>query len=125
SSLAEVLFGNIARAVLALHVRGDDTFRSNPAGLPHLDWISGVLFLGGIVFWLRTERRRWSPVLLVPLLLLQVPSMLVLSQPEEVPSAGRTLGVAPIVYILVASGLWWLLRSIRAAPLPRWLGPTV
>jgi 4-amino-4-deoxy-L-arabinose transferase-like glycosyltransferase len=125
SSLAEVLFGNIARAVLALHVRGDDTFRSNPAGLPHLDWISGALFLGGIVFWLRYERRRWSPVLLVPLLLLQVPSMLVLSQPEEVPSAGRTLGVAPIVYILVASGLWWLLRSIRAAPLPRLLGPTV
>jgi 4-amino-4-deoxy-L-arabinose transferase-like glycosyltransferase len=123
-NLAGTLFGNVTRALLAMHVRGDAGFRSNPAQLPHLDWISGALFLGGVVFWLQPERRRWSPALLAPLVLLQAPSMLVLKEAGDIPSASRTLGVAPIVYILVASGLWWLLRSIRA-PLPRWLRPVV
>jgi hypothetical protein len=118
------LIGNVTRTLLALHVRGDIGFRSNPAELPHLDWLSGALFLGGVVFWLRPERRRWSPVLLVPLVLLQVPSMLVLKEAGDVPSASRTLGVAPIAYILVASGLWWLVQSVRA-PLPGWLKPAL
>lgn len=123
-NLAGTLFWNVTRTLLAMHVRGDISFRSNPAELPHLDWISGVLFLGGVVFWLQPARRRWSPALLVPLVLLQVPSMLVLNEAADIPSASRALGVAPITYILVASGLWWLLRSIRA-PLPRWLRPAI
>jgi 4-amino-4-deoxy-L-arabinose transferase-like glycosyltransferase len=118
------LFHNLISGLLAFHVRGDSIFRSNPVGLPHLDWISGLLFLGGLVFWLLPERRRLSPVLLIPLVLLQAPSWLVLNQPAEVPSASRTLGVAPIVYILVASGLWWLVQARRAG-LPRWLGPAL
>jgi len=109
-----VVLGNFTRALLALHVRGDSIFRSNPPGLPHLDQISGLLFLVGIVFWLERGRRQWSSVLLVPLVLLQLPSMLVLAVPEEVPSASRSLGVAPLVYILVASGLWWLVQTIWA-----------
>ncbi len=109
-----VVLGNFTRALLALHVRGDVVFRSNPSGLPHLDPISGLLFLVGIVFWLKRGRRQWSSVLLVPLVLLQLPSMLVLAVPGEVPSASRTLGVAPLVYILVASGLWWLVQTIWA-----------
>jgi len=123
-NVVETLFWNVTRTLLALHVRGDTGFRSNPAALPHLDWISGALLLGGLVFWLLPERRRWSPALLVPLVLLQVPSMLVLKETGDIPSASRTLGVAPIAYILVASGLWWLVQSIRA-PLPRWLGPVL
>ena len=94
------------------HVRGDTIFRSNPASLPHLDPVSGVLFLAGVVFWLLPQRRRWSPVLLLPFVLLHLPSVLVLGRPYEVPSAGRTLGAAPIAYILVASGIWWLVQSL-------------
>ncbi len=112
--LLPLLLGNARRALLALHLQGDKVFRSNPASLPHLDAISSVLFLGGLVFWLLPERRRWSPLILVPFVLLQLPSMLVLSNPAEVPSASRTLAVAPIAYLLVASGLWWLLdRGLR------------
>lgn len=104
------LIRNIVSAALAYHVRGDNIFRSNPAYLPHLDRISGLLFLAGIVFWLQPARRQWSPVLFVPFVLLHLPSVLVLGHSTEVPSAGRTLGVAPIAYILVASGLWWLIQ---------------
>jgi hypothetical protein len=118
------LLTNVTNGLLAFHFRGDGIFRSNPPGLPHLDWVSGLLFLGGLVFWLLPKQRRLSPLLLVPFLLLQAPSWLVLSRPDEVPSASRTLGVAPITYILVASGLWWLLQ-LRRPTWPRWLVPTV
>ena len=109
------LLNNLAHAALAFHIRGDSNFRSNPRLLPHLDVISGVLFLAGVVFWLLPERRRWSPALLVPFVLLQLPSVLVLGRPGEVPSATRTLGVAPIAYLLVASGMWWLAGLFRRA----------
>jgi 4-amino-4-deoxy-L-arabinose transferase-like glycosyltransferase len=106
---------NTVKALLAFNVRGDASFRSNPSGLAQLDRISGVLFLIGMAFWFATkERRRWVPVWLVPFLVLQVPSILALNQPREVPSASRTLGIAPIVYMLVASGLWWLIQAMRA-----------
>jgi 4-amino-4-deoxy-L-arabinose transferase-like glycosyltransferase len=105
SGVWSTLTGNIWHALLAFHVDGDSGFRGNPAGLPHLDRLSGLLFLLGIVFWLRPERRRWAPVVLVPMVLLLVPSMLVLSNQAEVPSASRTLTAAPLAYLLVASGL--------------------
>lgn len=108
-----IFFGNAIRALLALHLNGDVVFRSNPAGLPHLDPISGVLFLIGVVFWLQPGRWRLSPILLIPLVLLQVPSMLVLSAPGEIPSASRTLGIAPLAYVLAASGLWWCWSFLR------------
>jgi 4-amino-4-deoxy-L-arabinose transferase-like glycosyltransferase len=107
-NLTSVLIGNAVNAALAFHVRGDAIFRSNPGGLAHLDPLSGVLFLIGIVFWLRPNGRRLAPVLLVPFVLLQLPSMLVLRHPEQVPSAARTLAAAPVAYILVASGVWWI-----------------
>jgi hypothetical protein len=109
------LMRNFVSAVLAYHVKGDSIFRNNPSYLPHLDPLSGLLFLAGIVFWLRPEQRRWSPLLFVPFVLLHVPSALVLDRPTEVPNAGRTLGVAPIAYILVASGVWWLVQFLAGA----------
>jgi 4-amino-4-deoxy-L-arabinose transferase-like glycosyltransferase len=109
-SWIEALLSNSVNALLAFHVRGDVGFRGNPNQLPHLDRMSGLLFLAGLGFWLAPARRRWSPVLLAPFLLLQLPSVLVLGRPSEVPSASRTLGVAPIAYILVASGLWWFVQ---------------
>jgi hypothetical protein len=119
------LAGNSLNALLAFNLRGDENFRSNPAQLPHLDPLSGLLFLAGVVFWLLPTRRRWSPALLLPLLLLQLPSVLVLSLPHEVPSASRTLGVAPLAYILAASGLWWLLQAIGGLRRARRLVPAV
>ena len=111
-SFLTLLGRSFVKAMLAFHVKGDEIFRSNPSGVPHLDRISGILFLGGVIFWLTTKaRRRWLPLWFVPFLLLQVPAILALNQPREVPSASRALGIAPIVYMLVASGLWWLIQA--------------
>ena len=118
-SVLRLLLENLEKAAISLHFRGDFVFRSNPMGRPHLDAVSGVLFLLGVVFWLLPERRRWSPVIFVPFLLQHVPSVLVLSVSGEVPSASRTLGAAPEAYLLVASGVMLLIRlaaPLRGAP---------
>jgi hypothetical protein len=114
------LLNNLVNASLAFHWQGDSNIRSNPLSLPHLDWISGALFIGGIIFWLRRDRRRQSPALFVPFILLQVPSILVLNVAVEVPSASRTLGAAPLAYIFVASGLWWLAGWLAEKLVGRW-----
>ena len=107
-----VLLGNIVRSLGAFHIHGDEVARSNPAGLPHLDPLSGLLFLLGFAFWMSPSRRRWLPLLVIPFLVLQLPSILVLANPKEIPSATRTLGIAPIAYLLSASGLWMLTQVL-------------
>ncbi|MCL4256908.1 MAG: hypothetical protein KJZ53_00105, partial [Anaerolineales bacterium] len=82
--------------------------RVNIAHRPHLDVISGVFLLLGIVFWLRQPRRREGLILLIIFLLMHVPSILVVANSQEVPSATRTIGAAPLAYIFVAGGLWQL-----------------
>ncbi len=115
------LLGNAGRSLLAFHVRGDSVFRSNPASLPHLDIVSGILFLVGVLFWLDPRRRALSPALFAPFVLLQLPATLVLSQPGEVPSASRTLAVAPLAYVLVASGLLRLVHVLRRRMWLAWI----
>lgn len=105
--------GNVWRSALAFNWRGDRGFRSNPVNQPHLDLLSGLLMLIGILVWLQPARRRWAPVVLVPFVLLQVPAALVLAVPADVPSASRTLLVAPLAYLLVATGLWWIVGELR------------
>jgi Dolichyl-phosphate-mannose-protein mannosyltransferase len=104
---------NISSMLLAFHVRGDSSFRSNIAGAPHLDMLSGLFVLAGIVYWFRKPVRKWALLWLVPFVLLQMPSILVLASPGEVPSASRTLGVSPILGVWVASGVWWLFAALR------------
>ena len=110
-------FGSVVtvllRGVGAYFVMGDAVFRSNPAQLPHLDVLSSALLVLGLVAWVQPQRRAMAPLLWVPLLLLHIPSLLVLSFPEQVPSASRTLGVAPVVYLLVTFGLYELFLRLR------------
>jgi 4-amino-4-deoxy-L-arabinose transferase-like glycosyltransferase len=104
---------NVINAFTAYIWHGDMINRVNPAGRAHLDAVSGVLFLLGVWFWLQRERRREGLVILVPFILLHVPSMLVVASSQEVPSSTRTVGAAPLAYVLVASGLWQLAAWLR------------
>jgi hypothetical protein len=70
------------------------------------------LLLLGIGFWLQPGRRALSLALFIPLVLLQLPALLV-RYPEQVPSASRTLGIIPMLIILITSGLQWALRRAR------------
>jgi 4-amino-4-deoxy-L-arabinose transferase-like glycosyltransferase len=112
SALA-ALVRNTVSAFGAYNFSGDPVFRSNPLNRPHLDLLSGILFLVGLVYWLQRPRRKAGLLLLVPFLVLHIPSILVISGNGEIPSAIRTLGAAPIAYILVASGLWAVFHFIQ------------
>jgi len=103
---------NGIKSLLMLHVTGDAVFRSNPPGSPQLDVISGLLFLLGLVYWFCTPRRKWLPMLVIPFLALQIPSVLVLSEVSPTPSASRTIGILPFVAVFVGSGLWFAYESI-------------
>jgi hypothetical protein len=107
------LFSNLLRSLSAFHIKGDDVFRSNPSGMPHLDGFSGIFMLAGLGFWLRRDVRRWFLFFFLPFLLLQAPALLVVNFTSEVPSASRTLGVALIVYLWVATGVWWVATELR------------
>lgn len=112
-----IVLQNIWNGLLAFHVRGDVIFRSNPSGEPHLDIISGILFFFGVIFWLQPQRRPLGIVLIISLILLQIPSLLV-RYTEQVPSASRTIGVIPVVSLLVAGGIWWWIDHLRTMRLP-------
>jgi len=113
SAGVSALFESVLKTFTATHLRGDSGYRGNPVGAPHLDAISGILMILGLVFWIINIKNYKSVFILIPWVLLQVPSMVSLNSPGEVPSTGRTLGAAPIIYLMVATGLWWLLKSLR------------
>lgn len=122
--LLKIIATNIKSAALALHVQGDVVFRSNVSTAPQLDLVSGILFLFGIVYWLSPKRRRLAPILFIPFVLLQLPSIMV-RHTIQVPSASRTLAIVPIIYLLVASGLLWLIQTLdRNFRLPK-LAPSL
>ncbi len=116
------LFEVVTRGVLAYFTMGDIVFRNNPTGIPHVDMVGSVFLVIGLIVWVRNPQLRpWSPLLIVPFLLLHVPSLLVLRYPEQVPSASRSIGAAPYAYIFIAYGLYatyqWLAqrRQVVAA----------
>jgi len=96
---------NVVSGLAAYHVRGDVNVRVNPQALPHLDPLSGVAMLFGIVWWLRAPRRAAGAIVLGAFLAMQLPSFMTAA--ADVPSAGRTVAAAPFAYLLVAGGLWW------------------
>ena len=101
---------NVVRGLAAYFVRGDANVRVNPQALPHLDPLSGVAMLAGIVWWLLAPRRASGAIVLGAFLALQFPSFLTAA--ADVPSAGRAVAAAPFAYLLVAGGLWWGYETI-------------
>ncbi len=106
------LIKNVKNQLLMLHLKGDIVFRVNPTNQPQLDFISGLFFLLGI-FLLLKRKRLLGFFLVVPLIVLQLPSILVLNVPIDVPSATRSIGIIPFVYTAVAFGIWWLFKNIK------------
>lgn len=100
------------REALWAYVRvGDGSFRGNAPFAAHVDHLTAVLAVVGIVWWLRGGRRLQGIFLLGSFLLLHLPS--VLAGVQEVPSVSRTTAAAPLVALFAAAGLTWVATVVH------------
>lgn len=115
-TIFSILVRNAWRTATMFYIEGDAVFRVNVSRSPELDRISGGFFLIGILYWLKSKRRKYFPYILISLVLLPIPSMSPALPPIEIPNSGRTIGMVPFVYILIASGMVFLFEYLRRIP---------
>lgn len=97
---------NVKKTVLMFFTNGDPGFRNNPPGQPAIDMLSRLFLLTGIAFGLIDQKRRKNTFLLIQSsFLVMLPSIMVLNVPSDVPNMCRTIGVIPLISLLVANGL--------------------
>ncbi len=97
---------NMLTALGEFQWTGDRSFRTNDSGKPLLDPLSGGLMdIGLVVLFLNPRLRRYWLYLVVPIVILVMPSADPGLPPLEIPSASRTLSAAPFVFVLAALGL--------------------
>lgn len=99
---------NMLRTALMLHSKGDVSFRVNVPSDPQLDMVSRLLFIAGLIYWSKKERRAWVPYFIIATLMLIGLSITPTIPVAEIPNSSRVIGIIPIVYLLVGSGLWYI-----------------
>jgi hypothetical protein len=111
-----VLANNIRNALLMFHWKGDVAWINGLPNHPAFDPLTGALLIVGLGAWLALMLRRPDPVfVLVPLivLIMILPSALSIAAPLENPSATRTSGSLPPVYLLAALPLAMVIVMLR------------
>ena len=117
-NLLEVLARNLVNAARMFNWTGDSAWPNSLPGDPALDYVSGGLFLLGVVYALyRLARYRENAYafVLLGIGIMLLPSALSLAFPNENPSVVRAGGAIPFVFIVVALPLAWLMRVLRAS----------
>ncbi len=111
-----VLGQNVRNVLLMFNWKGDVAWINGAPNYPALDPVTGTFFVLGTAGWLvRMVRRRdvvdW--IILPGAFIMLLPSALSIAFPVENPSATRTSGALPFVYLLAAYGLAQLLVLLR------------
>jgi len=105
---------NIVASLEMFYIKGDSSFRANISEKPHVDFVSGIfLFIGFVCLFKKFSFKGKFLFLLLPLITLQLPMILVVNSPFDVPSATRSIGILPFVYILIAYGFDSVMRLIK------------
>ena len=113
-----VFLGNVKNALLMFNVRGDQVWVNTIPGRPVLDYVTGALFVLGVVWllWYLVRRgERTSAYVMVCLFMLLLPSILSLSFPNENPSVVRAGGAVVIATLIAALPLAFVARRVRVA----------
>jgi hypothetical protein len=106
-------FGNnLIKTAGMLHVQGDVAFRVNVSKSPHLDPVSGVFFFVGL-FYVLFRFRAKATYLIFPLVILALPGASPGLPVVDMPNTARTLGILPLVYLVVAYGIWAVYLLVR------------
>ena len=112
-----VLTSNIRNALLMYNWKGDVAWINGVPNYPVMDSISGAFLIVGLAAWVAlVVRRRGDPVyLLIPLtvFVMLLPSALSIAAPLENPSATRTSGSLPPVYLIAALPLALIVMKLN------------
>ncbi|MBC7814481.1 MAG: hypothetical protein H7175_25215 [Burkholderiales bacterium] len=122
-----VLLSNIRSALLMWNWKGDVAWINGAPNYPTMDVLAGSLLILGAAAWLARMIRRRDVVdwlLPVAIFVLLLPSAFSIAYPIENPSATRTSGTLPEVYLLAALPLALMLRSLIRL-MPRYVGPLI
>ena len=110
-----ILLSNVRNALLMFNWKGDVAWINGAPNQPEMDPLSGALLVVGLAAWVGLMfRRRDTVYWLVPLmaLIMLLPSALSVAYPIENPSATRTSGALPVVYLMAALPLALVGRSL-------------
>jgi hypothetical protein len=111
-----VFLQNNWNALRMFNYLGDPVWVNTLPGKPMLDFITGALFVTGVIFLLLRlvlRRDRVAGVLLVLIPFLLLPSTLSIAFPNENPSAVRAGAAIPVVMLIAAYPAWLLLKRLR------------
>jgi hypothetical protein len=106
---------NMRSALLAFNWRGDDTVVNAVHHDPFLDLVSGGALLAGLLivgYQIVTRRASRYGALVLSIPVLMLPSTLNLAFPIENPSANRIGTVAPVIFLIVALPLAYLVEQL-------------
>jgi 4-amino-4-deoxy-L-arabinose transferase-like glycosyltransferase len=94
--------------------KGDPSFRVNVGSQSQLDLLSGIFFWVGIFYCIKIKNiRKNAFFILLPVFTLQLPAILVVNVPSDIPSATRSIGILPFVYLLIAMGIYSVIDKIN------------
>ncbi len=109
-------FSNLRNAFLMFDWRGDIVWVLNIPFRPALDFVMGALFVLGVLIlllrWLRFPELR-SVYLLIAFLALMMPTVMSIAFPVENPAFGRSAGLIPLGFVLVALPVYYGGCAIR------------
>ena len=100
------LWSGFWRSVGMFSFCGDPLASNNLPGAPILDPLMSVFFIGGVLLVLRDFKRPRS-LFFIAWFLITLPASF-LTNPSEVPSIRRTIGLAPLVFLVGGLALEWL-----------------
>jgi len=111
TQMPKVLLDNFRRAFLMFNYVGDTVFYSNVPFERQLGYVSGVLFILGLVYAIVRWRREENALIIAMLFFTLLPTVLSIAFPQEVPNATRASGTLAPVYVLVGGALALLRRG--------------
>jgi hypothetical protein len=106
SKVIYAIFYNIQANLLSFNVKGDSIFRMNIPYHPHLDTLSGILFVAGFLLLtynsIKKKQKEFLLYFILPFFFIQTPSFLDIHNYLSQPNISRMIGVIPFVYMSIA-----------------------
>ncbi len=108
---------NMARALGMFNYRGDVAWLHNAPNYPTFDPAMGAFLIVGAVgwaIWAVQKREHAAFFMLAALVLMLIPSVVALANPDENPSNTRASGAMPVAYLFAAFGAVGVVTAINA-----------